>query len=129
MACLHNMVGRSMIDAAGCKVPLSPSGGAFAGATRDLAAHRTVRLPGGLPGGVAPGGGGMGFAARLPPLSCQAEYARIIARRMPGVMDQDLHQSKAWLANHRPLTGLMARLSSPASHRRPIVMVVAGASC
>jgi hypothetical protein len=57
-----------------------------------------------------------------------AEYARVTAGWTPGVMDKDLRRSKAWLANRRPLAGVMARLSSPARRRRPVVAVVAGAS-
>jgi hypothetical protein len=45
MACLHNMVGRLMIDATGCGVLLSPSSGALTSATQDLAAQRAVGLP------------------------------------------------------------------------------------
>jgi hypothetical protein len=44
-------------------------------------------------------------------------------------MDQDLHRSEAWLANRQPLAGVMAGLSLPARHRRPVVAVVARASC
>ncbi len=43
-------------------------------------------------------------------------------------MDQDLHQSKAWLANRQPLVGVMAGLSLLACRLRPVVMVLAGAS-
>jgi hypothetical protein len=60
---------------------------------------------------------------------CQAEYARVTIGRTPGVMDQDLHRSEAWLASHQPLAGVMAGLSSPACCRRPVVAVLAGASC
>jgi hypothetical protein len=35
--------------------------------------------------------------------TCQAEYASVTAGRTPGVTDQDLRQSEAWLANHRAL--------------------------
>jgi hypothetical protein len=60
---------------------------------------------------------------------CQEEYAHVTTGRMPGVMDQDLHQSKAWLANRQHLAGVMAGLSLPARRRMPIVAVVTGASC
>ncbi len=56
---------------------------------------------------------------------CKVEYACVTAGRMPGVMGQDLRQSKAWLSNRQPLAGMMARLSSPARCRRPVVVVVA----
>ncbi len=58
----------------------------------------------------------------------QVEYASVTAGRTPGVMDQDLRRSEAWLANSQPLVGVMAGLSSPARRRRPVVAVVAGAS-
>jgi hypothetical protein len=35
--------------------------------------------------------------------TCQAEYASVTTGLMPGVTDQDLRQSKAWLANRRAL--------------------------
>ncbi len=75
-------------------------------------------------GGVGGGGGGTGFVARTPPPSCRAEYARITAGRTPAVTDQDLRRSVAWRGNRRRLAGVMARLSSPARHRRPVVAVV-----
>jgi hypothetical protein len=59
---------------------------------------------------------------------CQAEYARITTGQTPGVMDQDLRRSEMWFANCQPLTGMMAGLLLPAHHRRPIIVVVAGAS-
>jgi hypothetical protein len=60
---------------------------------------------------------------------CQADYAHITAGRTTRVMDQDLCQSKAWLANRQPLAGVMAGLSSSARRHRPVIAVVAGASC
>jgi hypothetical protein len=60
---------------------------------------------------------------------CQAEYARVAAGRMSGVMDQDLRLSEAWLANRQPLAGVTARLSLPGCRRRPALAVVAGESC
>jgi hypothetical protein len=35
--------------------------------------------------------------------TCQAEYASVTAGRTPGVMNQDLRRSEAWLANRRAL--------------------------
>jgi hypothetical protein len=61
--------------------------------------------------------------------TCQVEYASVTAGRTPGVIDQDLCRSKAWLTNRQPLTGVMARLSLPACCHRPVVAVMAGASC
>ncbi len=81
-------------------------------------------MPGGGVGGVG-GGGGMGFVAWTPPPSFWAEYAHIIAGRTPAVTDQDLRRLVAWLGNRRRLAGVMAGLSSPARHRRPVVAVVA----
>jgi hypothetical protein len=68
---------------------------------------------GGVPRGAAPGsrirggGGGAGLAARLPPLSCRAEYASVTAGRMPKVTDQDLRWSEAWLGNRWRLAGMI----------------------
>jgi hypothetical protein len=59
---------------------------------------------------------------------CQAEYACITAGRMPGVMNQGLRQSEAWLANRQPLVGMMAGLPLLACRHRPIIGVVARAS-
>ncbi len=59
----------------------------------------------------------------------QAENACVTAGRTLGVMDQDLRQSEAWLANRQPLMGMMAGLLLPARHHRLVVTVVAGASC
>ncbi len=60
---------------------------------------------------------------------CQVEYARVTAGRTLGVMDQDLRWSEVWLPNRQPLAGVMAGLSLPARRRRPVVAVMAGASC
>ncbi len=68
-------------------------------------------------------GGGMDFVARMPPPSCRAEYAHITAGQTLAVTDQDLHRSVAWLGNCRCLAGVMAGLSLPAHHRRPIIKV------
>ncbi len=59
---------------------------------------------------------------------CQAKYARITNSWMPEVMDQDLRRAKAWLANCQPLVGMMARLLLPACCRRPVIVVMTGAS-
>ncbi len=61
--------------------------------------------------------------------NCQAENAHVTAGKMLGVMNQDLHWSKAWLANRQPLAGVMDGLSLLACRRRPVIAVVAGASC
>ncbi len=43
-----------------------------------------------------------------PPLpSCLAEYASVTAGRTPGVTDQDLPQSEAWLGKHQHLAGVI----------------------
>jgi hypothetical protein len=130
IARLKDMVGRLMIDAAGCRAPSSPSGGALTGAARNLAARRAVGSPGGAApgGGVGGGGGGAGFAAPPPLPSCRAEYAHVIAGRTPGVTVQDLRRSEAWLGNRRRLVGVMAGLSLPAHCRRPVVAVLARGS-
>jgi hypothetical protein len=52
-------------------------------------------------------GWGRGFAARPPPPSCMAKYASITAGRTPGVTDQDLHWSEAWLGKRRRLAGVI----------------------
>ncbi len=88
-----------MINAAGCGVKSSPSGGALASAARDLAARCAVGSRRGRRWAAESGAGvgGAEFVAQPPPPSCQAEYASITAGQMPGVMDQDLHWSEAWL--------------------------------
>jgi hypothetical protein len=73
------------------------------------------RLCGGIAKGEAPdsgvggGGGGVGadFAARLPLPSCRVEYASITASQTPGVTDQDLRWSEAWLSNRWRLAGMI----------------------
>jgi hypothetical protein len=60
---------------------------------------------------------------------CQAEYTQVTADRMPGVMDQDLRWSKAWLAKRQLLAGMMAGLMLPTRRCRPVVAVMVGASC
>jgi hypothetical protein len=124
------MVLRSMIDAAGCRAPLSLTGGALAGAAQDLVAHCAMGLPGGvaLGGGVGGGGGGAGFAAQPPPPSCRAEYARITFGWTPDVMDQDLLRSEAWLGNRWHLAGMITGLLLLARRHRPIFAVVARGS-
>jgi hypothetical protein len=73
MACLHNMVSRLMINAAGCGCRCSHLGGCSPAGPGGPPHGGVAR---GLPGGVAPEGGA-GFVA-LPLLpSCQAEYARV----------------------------------------------------
>jgi hypothetical protein len=66
-------------------------------------------------------GRGRGFAARLPPPLCLAEYASVTTGRMPGVTDQDLHRSEAWLGKRRPLAGVIRAVVAglpPKAHRR-----------
>ena len=59
-------------------------------------------------------GRGRGFAARPPPPSCLAEYASVTAGRTPGVTDQDLHRSEAWLGKcRRPAGVIMAVVTGP----------------
>jgi hypothetical protein len=59
-------------------------------------------------------GWGRRFTARPPPPSGRAEYASVTAGQTPGVTDQDLHQSEAWLGNRRRLTGVIgAVVASP----------------
>jgi hypothetical protein len=103
---------------------VSPSGGAIVPVRRPG--------PGGPPcGGVAkeaaPGskgggsGGGVGFATRPPPPSCVVEYASVPAGRTPGVMDQDLHRSEAWLDKRRCLMGVIRAVVAgppPQAYRR-----------
>ncbi len=95
MACLHDMVGRLMINAAGCRALLSLSGGALACAARDLAAHHMVGLPRGVDAGSRVGGGGRGggtgswcshrcYCVRKntpvsPPAGCQESWTRTSA--------------------------------------------------
>jgi hypothetical protein len=77
---------------------------------------------GAAPGiGVGGGGWGVGFMARPPPPSCRAEYTSVTASQMPGVMEQDLHQSEAWLGNHQCLAGVIRAVVAgppPQAHRR-----------
>ncbi len=66
-------------------------------------------------------GWGRGFAARLPLPSCLAEYASITAGRTPGVTDQDLRRSEAWLGKRRRLPGVIRAVVAglpPKAHRR-----------
>jgi hypothetical protein len=74
----------------------------------------------GVPRGLAPGSGvgdggrGTGFAVRLPPPSCRSENTSVTASRTPGVMDQDLRRSEAWLGTRRRLAGaIRAVITSP----------------
>lgn len=57
--------------------------------------------------------------------SCQVEYDRITAKQIPGITNQDLRRSQAWLGNQYRLTQTMEALSS---RQRPVVAVVAGGS-
>ncbi len=112
-----------MINAAGCGAKSSLSGGAVV-RIRGRALRRCPE-PGGPPcvevakgaapgSGVRGGGGGAGFAARLLPPLCLAEYASVTAGWTPGVTDQDLRQSEAWLGNRRRLAGVIrALVASP----------------
>jgi hypothetical protein len=52
-------------------------------------------------------GQGRGFAARPPLPSYLVEYASVTAGWMPGVADQDLHRSEAWLGKYRRLMGVI----------------------
>ncbi len=66
-------------------------------------------------------GRGRGFAARSPPPSCLAEYASVTAGRTPGVTDQDLRRSEAWLGKRRRLAGVIRAVvpsPPPQAHRR-----------
>ncbi len=101
--------------------PGAPLSGLLASPTRDLVAHHAVGSGGGLAtdGGVKGGGGDAGFAVRPPLLSA--------GKNTPAspLTDQDLCRSEAWLGNCRPLAGMMAGLSLPACHHRPVVFVMA----
>jgi hypothetical protein len=111
-----------MINAAGCRAKSSSSGGAVV----PVRGHACRRRPGpggppcgGAARGAAPGsrvgdgGGGAGFAAQPPLPSCRAEYASVTAGRMPGVTDQNLRQSEAWLSNYRCLAGVIRAVLAP----------------
>eukprot|EP00584_Thalassiosira_punctigera_P018826 CAMPEP_0172566282 /NCGR_PEP_ID=MMETSP1067-20121228/111285_1 /TAXON_ID=265564 ORGANISM="Thalassiosira punctigera, Strain Tpunct2005C2" /NCGR_SAMPLE_ID=MMETSP1067 /ASSEMBLY_ACC=CAM_ASM_000444 /LENGTH=360 /DNA_ID=CAMNT_0013357353 /DNA_START=33 /DNA_END=1111 /DNA_ORIENTATION=- len=60
-----------------------------------------------------------------PSSSCQAEYDRVTAGQTPGLTNQDLRRSQAWIGNQYRLVRTMEVLSS---RRRPVVAVVAGGS-
>ena len=65
-------------------------------------------------------GRGRGFTARPPPPSCLAEYASVTAGRTPGVTDQDLRRSEAWLGKRRRLAGVIRVVVAgllPKAHR------------
>jgi hypothetical protein len=64
--------------------------------------------------------GGRWFLSALTQFS-----ARPLASWMPGVMDNGLRWSEAWLANLRPLVGMMTGLLLLACRCMPIVVVVA----
>jgi hypothetical protein len=136
MARLHDMVFSLMFYTARCGAKSSLSRGAII----PIWGHARRCRPGpggstccGVAKGAAPGsraggrGGGAGFGAWPPPL-CWAEYASITADRTPGVADQDLRQSEAWLGNRRRLASMMAGLSWLACRRRPVVAVMARGS-
>ncbi len=60
-------------------------------------------------------------AQRPPPTSCLAEYASVTASRTPGVTDQDLCQSEAWLGKCRHLAGVIGAVIAglpPKAHHR-----------
>ncbi len=62
----------------------------------------------------------MGFAAWLPPPLCLAEYTSVTTGRTPGVTDQDLSKSEAWLGNHQCLAGMIRAVVAgppPQAHR------------
>jgi hypothetical protein len=64
---------------------------------------------------------GRGFAARPPPPSCLAEYASVTTGWMPGVTDQDLRRSEAWLGKCRRLAGMIRAVVNgppPKANRR-----------
>jgi hypothetical protein len=119
-----------MINATGYRAKSSLSRGAVV----PVQGHTCRRRPGpgGPPcGGVAKGatpsskvGGGSGdagFGAWPLPPSCRAEYASVTAGQMPGVTDQDLRQSEAWLGNHRRLAGVIRAIVAglpPQAHHR-----------
>jgi hypothetical protein len=112
-----------MINTTVCRAKSSPSRGTIV-PVQGRARRRHPR-PGGPPcGGVAKGaapgskveGGGVGtgFAVWLPPPLCRAEYASVTAGRMPGVTDQNLRRSEAWLGNRQCLAGMIrAVVASP----------------
>ncbi len=52
-------------------------------------------------------GWGRRFVAQPPPPSCLVEYASVTAGRMPGVTDQDLRRSEAWLGKCLRLAGVI----------------------
>ena len=57
--------------------------------------------------------------------SCQAEYNRITAMQTPGLTNQDLRRSQAWIGNQYRLSQMIHALSL---RQRPVVAVVAGGS-
>jgi hypothetical protein len=52
-------------------------------------------------------GRGRGFMVRPPLPSCLAEYASVTSGRTPGVTDQVLRRSEAWLGKCRRLLGVI----------------------
>jgi hypothetical protein len=105
-----------MINTARCGLNSSP----FGGGVVPIHGHARRRHPGPggppcggytkwvvLGSGVRGGGGDAGFAARPSPPLCRAEYASVTAGRTPGVTDQDLRRSKAWLGNRQHLVGVI----------------------
>ncbi len=82
---------------------------------------RWGRQGGGTGSGVGGGGEGAGFVARPPPPSCLAEYASVTAGQTPGVADQDLRRSEAWLSKCRCLAGVISAVIArppPKAHHR-----------
>lgn len=57
--------------------------------------------------------------------SCHAEYNRITAMQTPGLTNQDLRRSQAWIGNQYRLSQMINALSL---RQRPVVAVVAGGS-
>jgi hypothetical protein len=79
---------------------------------------------------VRDGGGGVGFMAWPPPLSCWAENASVTAGQTPGVMDQDLRRLEAWLGNRRRLAGaIKAVVTGPLPQAHCCGHGLGGASC
>jgi hypothetical protein len=119
-----------MINAAGCGAKSSPSGapsspskGALAGATRDLAAHRALGSPGGGAGQRSRGRGrGRGFrdaaAAAIVPGGIRQRHRRPDAgSHGPG----HVRRSEAWLGNRQRLAGVIRAVVAgppPQAHRR-----------
>jgi hypothetical protein len=87
------------------RAPLSPSRGVHAGTAQDMAAHRAAGSPRGWHQAAELG---VGAGERVSRHGHHHHCAkRNTPASLPGVTDQDLRRSAAWLSNRRHLRGVI----------------------